>query len=136
MSKRDDETLDRKWQSMDAQMSSLQTNTTLCDITSVGSAESTQSVHAPLKPPSPQLPLPVTCPTDDNDDEKQMDMWFFLFGFLCFPLWWISAWRFFTPQKGKKNTRTRVFQIINVWMTMASLVLLGLMVGLTVTFAS
>ncbi|KAI8876532.1 hypothetical protein K501DRAFT_338036 [Backusella circina FSU 941] len=143
MSKRDNEKLDKKWQSIDAQMSSLRTNTTLCemndtaiDIEYLGSGETTQSARTPLKPnASLAVHLPLVG-QDDNDVEKQMDMWFFLFGFLCFPLWWVSAWRFFTDKKGKKNSKARAFQIINLWMTMGSLILLGLMIGLTVTFAS
>lgn len=67
---------------------------------------------------------------------SSLDMWLFLFGFLFFPLWWFGAARYFMQQdKSLISTETLSFQVLNCYMTLVSLLLIGLMVGLVTVWA-
>lgn len=64
------------------------------------------------------------------------DMFLFLFGFVFFPLWWIGTWRFFMqPDKIFLHKQQRGFQIVNCCMTLASLLMTGLIIGLVTVWA-
>jgi hypothetical protein len=64
------------------------------------------------------------------------DMFLFLFGFLFLPLWWFGAWRYFMQQDKTLISKQRLsFQILNCCMTLASLLMTGLMIGLVTVWA-
>ncbi|GAN10170.1 hypothetical protein MAM1_0326c09707 [Mucor ambiguus] len=64
------------------------------------------------------------------------DMLLFLFGFIFFPLWWIGTWRFFMQSdKAILHKQQRGFQIVNCCMSLASLLLTGLIIGLVTVWA-
>lgn len=67
---------------------------------------------------------------------EHTDMFLFLFGFIFFPLWWVGTWRFFMqPDKSFIHKQQRGFQIVNCCMTLASLLMTGLIVGLVTVWA-
>lgn len=63
----------------------------------------------------------------------QLDIFLFLFGFLIFPCWWFGAWRYFLrPTHGQCG---QIFQILNCCMSLISLLMAGLLVGLAAALA-
>lgn len=59
------------------------------------------------------------------------DMILFLFGFLLFPIWWYGTYRYFTQKDlSILSKRQRCFQLLNYLSSIASLLILGLVVGL------
>lgn len=78
---------------------------------------------------SPEPATPIDSPPPK---ESLVDVFLFLFGFLIFPLWWVGAW-YYVIQKQDGVTKSReVFQLLNCCMSLVSLLLIGLMIGLTV----
>ncbi|KAI9364704.1 hypothetical protein BD770DRAFT_439589 [Pilaira anomala] len=84
-------------------------------------------------------------PILDHFPEKQRipanekAIYFFLFGFLIFPLWWIGAWQYMREKKNY-NDRTvpknrEIFPILNFLMSLVSLLLIGLVIGLSTVWA-
>ncbi|KAI8968974.1 hypothetical protein BDF20DRAFT_892620 [Mycotypha africana] len=65
----------------------------------------------------------------------RVDMLLLLFGFLFFPLWWYGSWRFFMHTEYKQKTAAKHLQLINCFMSLVSLLLLGLMIGLVTVWA-
>ncbi|ORE03924.1 hypothetical protein BCV72DRAFT_307805 [Rhizopus microsporus var. microsporus] len=116
------------------------------------SPSSAEKVEAALRP-SPEaestdliIEIPNTSPEQSyqqqqQQDEKrtkadfnfQLDIFLFLFGFLIFPCWWFGAWRYFLrPTHGQCG---QIFQILNCCMSLVSLLIAGLLVGLAAALA-
>ncbi|KAI7890074.1 uncharacterized protein EV154DRAFT_262263 [Mucor mucedo] len=79
--------------------------------------------------PEPITPLP-TPPSPPK--ESLVDVFLFLFGFVIFPLWWVGAWFYVIQKQDGVTKRREVFQLLNCCMSLVSLLLIGLMIGLTV----
>lgn len=84
-------------------------------------------------------------PILDHFPEKQRipanekAIYFFLFGFLIFPLWWIGAWQYMREKKNYSDRTVpknrEVFPILNFLMSLVSLLLIGLVIGLSTVWA-
>lgn len=81
---------------------------------------------------SPEAVTPLNSPPLK---ESLVDVLLFLFGFLIFPLWWIGAWYYVTKKKDSVTKSREVFQLLNCCMSLVSLLLIGLMIGLTTVWA-
>jgi hypothetical protein len=79
-----------------------------------------------------RVPMPYKNDSKEQDSTTT-DMFLFLFGFILFPLWWIGSWRYFT--RHHRDRKREVFQILNCYMSLASLLLTGLIIGLTTVWA-
>ncbi|KAI7908307.1 uncharacterized protein BX663DRAFT_493758 [Cokeromyces recurvatus] len=71
----------------------------------------------------------------DNDLHPHMDIALFLFGFLFFPLWWIGAWRYLRKKTMNITKQDHLFCMLNCYMTMVSLIITGLIIGLVTAWA-
>ncbi|CAO3620540.1 unnamed protein product [Mucor hiemalis] len=81
------------------------------------------------------VPMPEN---SHRSNSSSFDMILFLFGFLFFPLWWVGAWNYIMQtqtKSSKKPKRREVFQILNCCMSLSSLILLGLIIGLVTVWA-
>jgi hypothetical protein len=81
-----------------------------------------------------RISMPINGGSEKQKGHSTLDMFLFLFGFILFPLWWVGSWRYFTRKYDKKE-RKDVFQILNCCMSLASLLLIGLIIGLTTVWA-
>ncbi|RCH79792.1 hypothetical protein CU098_006286 [Rhizopus stolonifer] len=89
--------------------------------------EEQQSIIIQIPTPSDMVPVSKTVYFSSKD------MYLFLFGFLFFPLWWYGAWRYFACDPTMRmfmSKRQQAFQMLNIFTSLASLLLTGLIVGL------
>lgn len=77
----------------------------------------------------------VSMSENSYSSNSSIDMFLFLFGFLFFPLWWVGAWKYIMQTHVKTAKRREVFQILNCCMSLSSLILLGLIIGLVTVWA-
>ncbi|GAA5803117.1 hypothetical protein HPULCUR_008592 [Helicostylum pulchrum] len=73
----------------------------------------------------------------EKKKSSQKEKLLFLFGFLLFPLWWVGACQYIIQQQDHRylSEDREIFQILNCLMSLASLLLVGLMIGLTTVWA-
>lgn len=98
--------------------------------------------------PSPKSDLEKAAVAALNQKQKipkkkysSTDMFLFLFGFILFPLWWIGAWNYIMQLQSKSKRTLKmapkqreIFQILNCCMSLLSLLLIGLIIGLTTSW--
>lgn len=103
----------------------------------INHSSSSSSSNSLSPPNSPFLPSMERQKQQQKEAyNSSLDMFLFLFGFLFFPLWWFGAWRYSMQQDESLISKQRLsFQVLNCYMTLASLLMTGLMIGLVTVWA-